>query len=353
MRFCFHNAKISGVLTVFPEHLSRFEEEVENPNDSKSRRLKNIIGFGTRYRAKGTTTMSDLFLFGLKNLMDSGRLDKRDIGAVVCVTLCPDYYLPQISSIVQGELGLSSDVFCVDIPQACAGFVVGLIESFMLLEHMEDKKVILCTGEIFNRKSKDEPKTSSPSFGGDVGNITIVEKSENGYNDEIYVDIKNDGEKRNSLLIEYGAFKNPMTADMIEKKWSNTPCSGVNMDGSGVFNFVQREVPPMIMDISEASGHSISDFDLFLFHQPNKFMLQKLATAIGASFSKVPMDITEKYGNSDSGTIPVVMTEDVSSKLIYKDNLCCFSGFGGGLTWCAIVMHVGKLNFCESVVSNL
>ncbi len=353
MKFHFNNCKISGVLSVFPEMLVRFEDEVIDPNDSKSRRLKNIIGFGTRYRAKGTTTMSDMILYGMNELISSEKIHKEDIGAIICVTLCPDYYLPQISQIVQGELGMSHDVYCVDIPQACSGFVVGLIQSFMLLEHMQGKKVVLCTGEIFNRKSKDEPKTESPSFGGDVANITIVENANEGYNDDIYAEMKNDGENRNALLIEYGACRNPMTSEMIDNKKSNIPCSGVDMDGSGVFNFVQREVPPMIKEISTDAKKKIDDFDYFLFHQPNKFMLQKLATALGVQFAKMPMNITTEYGNSDSGTIPVAMTEYASEDLMKKENLCCLSGFGGGLTWCAIVMNIGKLDFCYSVVSDL
>lgn len=353
MKFEFSNKRITGVLTVFPELLSRFEDEVEDINDPKNRRLKKIIGFGTRYRAKGSTTMSDLFLYGLNKLISDGRINKSEIGAVVVVTLCPDYFLPQISSIIHGELGLNQDVFCIDIPHACSGYVIGLIESFMILDHIKEKKVVLCTGEILNRKSKEEPKTDSPSFGGDVANISIIENCPRGYNDLICADIKNDGAQRNSLLIKYGAFRNPITPEIIETKWSNTPCSGVDMDGSGVFNFVQKEVPPMIKEICADSGHNIDEFDYFLFHQPNKFMLQKLAIAIGVPFNKVPMDITEKYGNSDSGTIPVAMTKDVAEDLLSKDNLCCLSGFGGGLTWCTIVMNIGRMEFCESVVSNL
>ena len=353
MEFVFNNKRISGLLTVFPEKLSSFEDEVIDVNDPKSRRLKKIIGFGTRYRAKETTTMSDLFLFGLKKLIAENKVKKEEIGAIVVVTLCPDFFLPQISSIIHGELELDENVFCMDIPQACAGYVVGLIESFLLLDHLGNKKVILCTGEIFNRISRKEQKTTSPSFGGDVANISVVENCDKDYNKAIYADIKNDGGNRENLIIRYGAFKDPMTAELINGKKNALPCTGIEMDGSSVFNFVQKEVPPMIKAISEKSGHSFSDFDYFLFHQPNKFMLQKLATALGVPYDKIPMDITEKYGNSDSGTIPVVMTQDVSENLLSKDNLCCLSGFGGGLTWCAIVMNIGHMEFCESVVSGL
>ena len=81
--------------------------------------------------------------------------------------------------------------------------------------------------------------------------------------------------------------------------------------------------------------------------------LQKLAEKMEIPYAKLPMDITEKLGNSDSGTIPAVMTTDVAEDLLSKNNHCCLSGFGGGLTWASIVMDVGNLDFCENIISNL
>ncbi len=353
MYYTFKNKKITGVLSVLPENEYTFEEEALNPNDTKARRLKKIIGYGTRRRVKENTTLSDLLLAGLKKLLDDGRIEKSQIGAIVVVTLTQDYVLPQISTILHGELGLSREVFCVDIPQACAGYVMGLIEAFMLLEHMEPgKKVILCTGEIFNKKTDpQERKFEDPSFGGDVGNISVIENSEE--NCDIYASAYFDGASRNALLIEYGGFKKPMTKEMIDSARANIPCSVVNMDGSGVFNFVQKEVPPAIKEITEKAGKSIDEIDLFLFHQPNRFMLEKLASAMKIPFEKMPMDITEKYGNSDSGTIPMTMTCNVANELTGSEKLCCLSGFGGGLTWASMVMKIGKLDFCENYISEL
>lgn len=352
MNLEFKGKKITGVLSVLPENEYRFEDEAENPNDVKQRRLKKIIGFGTRRRAKGTTTLSKMLLVGLNRLIEEKKLDKDEIGAIVVVTLSPDYYLPQISSILHGELGLSTEVFCVDIPQACAGFVVGLIESFMLLEHMTDKKVILCTGEIMNRKTNDnEAKFAEPSFGGDIANITIVE---NGNDDDvIYANVQNDGSQRNSLLIEDGGFASPMTPEKIATQRANNPCTRVQMDGSNVFNFVQKEVPPAIEALCKRANVTFEDIDYYLFHQPNKFMLQKLAEKMGVPYKKMPNDITENLGNSDSGTIPAVMTTDVAKELMEKDNYCCFAGFGGGLCWASVLMKVEPLSFCENYISNL
>lgn len=348
----FKGKKISGVLSVLPENEYLFEDEAADPTDVKNRRLKKIIGFGARRRVKGETTLSDMLLYGVNYLLEQGKVQKEEIGAIVVSTLSPDYFLPQISNIIQGELGLGTDVYCVDIMQACAGYVMGIIQAFMLLEHLGDKKVLVCTGEIFNRKSdENEPKFEHPSFGGDIANISVVENTDDAK--KIYASIYNDGINREALLIRDGGFKYPMTPEKIALQTSNIPCLGVTMDGTGVFNFVQREVPPAVDELLEIAGMKKDDIDYFLFHQPNKFMLQKLATKMKVPYAKMPMDITEKLGNSDSGTIPAVMTTDVAEDMLTKNNHCCLSGFGGGLTWASVIMDIGHMDFCENIVSPL
>lgn len=348
----FSGKEITGVLSVLPENEYIFEDEIADPEAIKARRLKRIMGYGKRRRVKGDTTLSKMLLYGIEYLLEKKNLKKEDIGAIVVVTLSPDYFLPQISTILHGELELSKEVMCIDIPQACAGYAVGMMQAFMLLEHMPEKKVVFCTGEIFNRKASDnEPRFNYPPYGGDIANITIVENSDRNKN--IVYSCYMDGGNRNYLRIHDGGFKNPMTIETIQNQRSNLPFVGVDMDGSSVFNFVQKEVPPAIEEIVAKTGKNIDDIDLFLFHQPNKFMLQKLAERLRIPLEKLPMDIVEKLGNSNSGTIPAVMTTDVSEQLLSDYRLCCLSGFGAGLSWASLVMEIGNLDFCKNIVSNL
>lgn len=352
MQTTFEGKRLAGVVTVLPQNEYFFDDEIAEAEAPRAKRLKNIMGYGRRRRTKATTTGSDLMLYGIRHILDKNYIKKEDIGAIVTVTLSPDYFVPTMSSILHGELDLDSSVFCVDIQQGCTGYIVGLMQSFMLLEHMKEKKVLLCTAEIFNRKTEEnEPKYSYAPFGGDCANITVVENSDD--NKKIYYEFCQDGKNRNCLIIPDGAFKSPMTPEKIATQVSRIPFTGVQMDGSAVFNFVQEKVPILLESISKMAGINIEDIDWFLFHQPNKFMLQKLAERVGIPFSKMPMDIVEKFGNADACTIPTVITEDVSEEMISQDNMCCLSGFGAGLSWAAIIMEIGKLEFCENIISNL
>ncbi len=68
------------------------------------------------------------------------------------------------------------------------------------------------------------------------------------------------------------------------------------MKGDEVFNFVQREVPPMIEQLIADSDIEKEQIDYFMFHQPNKFMLQKLADKMGVDRIKYPMILLKTMG---------------------------------------------------------
>ena len=76
------------------------------------------------------------------------------------------------------------------------------------------------------------------------------------------------------------------------------------MKGDDVFNFVQRKVPPMIEHLLEQANVSKDDVDWYMFHQPNKFMLHKLADKIGIDKDKMPANIVENFGNASGVTVP-------------------------------------------------
>ena len=110
---------------------------------------------------------------------------------------------------------------------------------------------------------------------------------------------------------------------------------------------MQKEVPPLIEEILEYSKKSKDEIEWYLFHQPNKFMLQKLADKMNIPWDKVPMNVVENFGNSSGSTIPVNITYNL------KDHsyTCCLSGFGAGLSWGSMIMELGNLDFCEMLIS--
>ena len=121
------------------------------------------------------------------------------------------------------------------------------------------------------------------------------------------------------------------------------------MKGDEVFNFVQREVPPMIDTLLVKAGLTKDEVDYFMFHQPNKFMVKQLSNNLGISETKMPNNLVENFGNANSVTIPTLIAFNLGSRLKNESFLICIAGFGNGLSWSSLLMSIGELNFCEII----
>ena len=117
------------------------------------------------------------------------------------------------------------------------------------------------------------------------------------------------------------------------------------MDGAAIFNFVQTEVPPMIEGLLAHAGASMDSVDYFLCHQPNRFMLEKLADKMKIPHAKMPNNVVEHFGNNSGVTIPTVMTFNLRERLLREKLRVCLAGFGAGLTWAGMLLTIGKFDF--------
>jgi 3-oxoacyl-[acyl-carrier-protein] synthase III len=351
MNFTFDHRRISGVLAVVPENEIRFEDELSNYSfsEKQSLKLKRIMGYNRHRVVNGNVCVSDMCIFGLNYLFDQGLLAKDEIDAMILVTQTPDYFLPPTSNVIQGKLGLKEDMMCIDINQGCAGYIIGLMQAFDLLHHESVQKVVLLNADILSRKTSKRDRNSFPIIG-DAATITVVEKSDQ--KNTVYSNLKMDGSKSEVLIIPAGGLRIPASLETsVEKEDEGNfrSLEHLKMDGTAVFNFVQSEVPPMIDSLFEFAGSSLQDADYFLFHQPNRFMLEKLADKLGVSYEKLPNNVVENFGNSSSATIPLNVAFNLGEKILENSYQVCLAGFGVGLTWGSMLMEIGNLDFCSII----
>lgn len=352
LKFSFTDKRISGVLTVLPAKEVTFEEEMDNYNFStaKSMKLKLAMGYNKHRIVDENTNISDMCVAGVNYLIENKLLNKEDINALVLVTQSPEHFMPPTSNIIQGKLGLSNDVLCLDINQGCAGFIIGLIQAYMLLDQKSINKVVMMNADVLSRKVSKRDRNSNP-LTGDAACITIIERSEQPC--KINAVINMDGKGAYVLQIPAGGFKQPCNAEtavMHEDENGNfRSAENLVMKGDEVFNFVQTEVPPMIEELLEISGKKTDDIDCYLFHQPNKFMLNKLADKIGVARDKMPANIVENFGNASGASIPTNISFNLGENATKQTYNACFAGFGVGLTWAAIEQQIGNLNFNQII----
>ncbi len=352
MNFKFQRKRIAGILGVVPANERTFLDEMKNFNfpEARSLKLKEVMGYDKHRIVNPGVCVSDLAVFGLEYLFQKGLLERNGFDALILVTQTPDHFMPPTSNIIQGRLNLKRDLLCLDINQGCAGFVIGLMQAFMLLHQESVRRVVVINADVLSRKTSPQDRNSYPLMG-DAAAITVVERDPE--DSVIHANLQMDGTRSEALMIPAGGLRMPSTSEtaVLEDTGDNNlrAKDHLRMDGSAVFNFTQTEVPESIERLLTDAKVSKEAVDYFLCHQANRFVLQKLADKLQVPYSKLPSNLVQHFGNSSGVTIPMLITFNFSEYLKKHRSQVCLAGYGVGLTWATMLLNLGGLAFCEIV----
>ena len=342
----FKNKKISAVYSVLPSHEVDFMDEAGNYafSEVQMKKLKKVMGFGTRRVALEGETVSDYAIYGIQQMLNDGVFKESEIGAIIVTTTSPDHFIPPISNIVQGKFDFDEDVVCIDISQGCCGYIVGLTYAFMTLNAMQNKKVLLIAGDLLSFKVSKRDRASRP-ITGDAVSISVIENTED--NNDIYCSLKNDGKDAFAVYIPAGGTRMPITPETTEEtqdefgNWRGK--QHLVMLGDLVFNIIINKTPEVMEELLAKSGDKMDDIDYFVCHQSSSFTLKKLAQRLEVTEQRLFNDIVPKYGNSSSATIPVTLCEHNES--MFADGgkkKVMFAAFGTGMSLGAVLMDMER-----------
>ena len=354
MKHIFNNKRISAIVSVIPDKVVRYEDELEDYNFPirQSQMLGKMMDYNTRRLCHPDDCVSEYAIQGIDHLISQGIFRKEEIDAIVVVSSSQDYIMPSISYLLHGHYNLNENVYCCDIVQQCGGYQYGLMQSFILMDTFGFRKVLLVTGEMTSKKVGLHDRNARPLIG-DAVSVSVIEPAENGL---IYTDYRNYGQLANTIIIPAGGLKTPSNRETaVEKHDASGNYRALDhfyMDGEGVFNFVMNKVPPMISEIVADSGNNIGSIDYYLFHQPNKYMVDRLAAELDIPSGKCFSNIVGIYGNASTATIPLNICHNIAAKAKTQSLCLCLSGFGGGLTCNAIVFANPKMDFCNIIEFN-
>ncbi len=342
----FNNKKISAVYSVLPSHEVDFMDEAGNYSFSEAqmKKLKRVMGFGKRRVALEGETVGDYAIYGIQQMLLDGVFKESEIGAIIVTTTSPDHFIPPISNIVQGKFNFDEDVVCLDISQGCCGYTVGLNYSFMTLDSLGDKKVLLIAGDMLSFRVSRRDRASRP-ITGDAVSITLIENGNEA--NTAYCSLKNDGKDAFAVYIPAGGTRIPITPETTEEKpdefgnWRGQ--QHLVMQGDLVFNIIINKTPEVMEELLAKSGDTIQDIDYFVCHQSSSFTLKKLAQRLEVSEQKLFNDIVPKYGNSSSASIPVTLCEH-NEEMFADGGLkkVMFAAFGTGMSLGAVLMDMTK-----------
>lgn len=293
-------------------------------------------GVRERHIAQKGEVSSDLALSAALKLIEEEGIRKEDIDFILYNSADLDFYTPATSCVIQGKLGLRNDCGAMDLVNGCSSFVYSLGIAGGIIETMGARNVLLLTSSFLTRFIHVKDKANRFLFGDGAAATFIVKSDMKSIGPFVY---GTDGKNYEKIIIRDGFARFPITeSSSVERsdEYGNVTSNACFfMDGTSIFLFSNRVVPPMINELLDKAGLKKDDVDLFIFHQANQYLNEHLRKKLDISPERFFHCM--QYGNTVQSTIPIAIREAQLAGKLKPGMTTVLAGFGTGLSWAATI----------------
>ncbi len=320
---------IGGIACSVPKNHVTVDSFIPVFGEEVTSKFTTGTGIKAMYKALPEQTASDLAVAAAKELFSHIQVDKSEIGAMFMITQSPDYRRPSSASVVQKRLELPIDCSCMEINLGCSGFIYGLQTAMAMMNASNMKYALFLMGETASKLVDPKDKSIVMMYG-DAGAAILLERQEEVKTTTL---LRSDGNRFKAIVLPAGGFRdmNPGHERFVCSDGIDRSLYDIFMDGTSVFSFSITDVPQALNDYLNETGTVVADYDIFLFHQANQFIIKQLIRKMKLSKDGVLISL-DRYGNTGGISIPLTLCDAFGEKKEGKKKaLMC--GFGIGLSW--------------------
>lgn len=332
MKMANWQAYIRGIgAYVPPRAFTNFD--LEKRLDTSDEWIQQRTGIVKRHWVDAEVCTSDLALKASEEAIAHASMDKEEIDCIIFATLSPDHDFPGAGCFLQEKLGLNG-IPAFDIRQQCTGYLYGLSMADAFIKTGQYKNILLIGAEIHSKGLDRTPEGRNIAvlFGDGAGATIISAREATGSKDSCLIshDLHADGAFAKELWIP--APGTALGEDRINHAMIDEKLNFPYMNGRTVFMHAVKRMSESLTHTIKANNYSIEDIDLFLFHQANLRINDKVGEILGISADKV-FNTIQDYGNTTAATIPLGMRDAVKAGRLKKGMLVGLAAFGSGFTW--------------------
>lgn len=328
------SAKISGVGSYVPKNVFT-NRDLETMLDTSDEWIQQRTGIKKRHWVDDGQTNTDLAYEAALKAIDAAGINKEQIGMIIVATLSPDHDFPGSACFLQDRLGLPG-IAALDIRQQCTGFLYGLSIAEKFISSGTYEHVLLVGSEIHSKGLDRTPRGRAVSvLFGDGAGAAVVSKTQ-------LKDKKSEAHIMGVHLHADGAF--------AKELWVPAPGNGLKgneritqqmleeglhypiMNGKTVFVHAVKRMGETLTTLCREHEIDLKDVDLFLFHQANIRINDKIGEVMGLDPAKV-FNTIQDYGNTTAATIPLGMDCAIKAGALRPGMLVASAAFGSGFTW--------------------
>ncbi|XXM73895.1 beta-ketoacyl-ACP synthase III [Lysinibacillus sphaericus] len=309
------NTGIIGIGRYLPEKVLT-NADLEKMVDTSDEWIRTRTGIEERRVAGKDTNTSDMAYEAAMKAIEDAEISPEELDLILVATVTPDQPFPSVACLLQERLG-AKKAAAMDISAACAGFMYGMITAKQFIDNGAYQNVLVVGVEKLSKITDWDDRNTAVLFG-DAAGAAVLGQVPDG---------------KGILAFELGADGSGAKHLYQEEN--------IVMNGREVFKFAVRQMGESSVNVIEKAGLKKEDVDFLIPHQANIRIMEAARQRLDLPIEKMSKTVN-KYGNTSAASIPVSLVEDLQDGRVKEDDVVVMVGFGGGLTWGAIVMRWGK-----------
>lgn len=280
--------------------------------------IERKTGILTRRRAAPWQAASDLAAPAAEEALSRAGLTAADLSVIVVATSTPDSPQPATACVLQDKLG-AVGAAAFDVNAVCSGFVFALETARRLIS--DGGHALVVGVDVYSRILDPTDRRTAVLFGDGAGAVVLgPTPAGRGI---VASSLASFGQHAGMIRVPAGGSRIPASKESL--------AAGEHyfaMDGRGVREFVDREVPGAVRSFLAESGYRDDAVRHFVPHQANRRMLADLETKLALPAARTHYTV-ERYGNTGAASVPITLAE--AQHEFTEGDLVVLAAFGGGM----------------------
>lgn len=257
-------------------------------------------------------------------------LDAGDLELIVYGSCSNEEAVPNSASGVQVALG-ATRAAAMDVNTACTSFLYGLSTATAMIRAGMVRNAVVIGVEVITPYIDWSNRNIAVLFGD--GAAAVVLQASDRAEGVVGTVLGCDAEARQTLRVRgLGCGYANRGVSLGDTIW--------DFDGPAIFKRAVHGMASASTRVLSEAGVTPDQVDLVVPHQANLRIIEAVAQHAGIGMDRVMLTV-HRYGNMSAATVPVSLVDALREGRVQPGSLLLMPGFGGGLTYGALLVRWG------------
>ena len=300
--------------------------------DTSDEWITTRTGIKQRHISSGDENSLTIGIEAAKEALNKANLKGEDIDLIIAATSNPYNIYPSTGCAISEAIETKMGTVAFDITAACTGMIYAMEIARSMISSGKYNRALLVATDTVSKFVNWEDRSSCVLFG-DGASAVILEKSPDGIDDIIAIDINADGKQGKHITMHLNGTNCPLVEPA-------TPANErVQMNGREVYKFVVTTMPDSVNNCIENCGLKPEDIDYLIPHQANLRIIDALQQRLNYTDEKVITNI-DKYGNTSAASVGIALSEAIEEGKVKTPSTAILCAFGAGMTWGSVIVRL-------------